>query len=145
MICQDIVGRKGAESRYAKDCQIRAVRGRPFPEAAAMLGWTDPPPIIIHAGIGTLVLGETEEFTPAPRIASKAASWLKSLSDRAQATEDEIGQRQAACRACPLRNPDTDACTACGCGLKSKIRLKAQVCPKGLWPVVIHSLSTSER
>lgn len=131
MNCKEIIRMKGAGSKYAKDCQIRLIQGRPYAEAAALIGWTDPPPIIIHAGIGTLVLGDTEEFTPAPTVGKMAKSWISSLADRASATEDQIAARTATCATCPLNA--NGSCSACGCGLAAKIRLKSQTCPKGMW------------
>lgn len=134
MICQNIVNLSGPASRYVKDCQVRAVRGKSFAEAAALLGWTDPPPIVIHAGIGTLILDETSEtFTPAPTTAQKAKSWIASLTDRTPATPEQLEQRSAACNSCNWMDPKRGVCTACGCGIKAKTALAAQKCPKGMW------------
>jgi hypothetical protein len=134
MICQDIEILKGRESKHFKDCQVRAVRGKSFAEAAALLGWTEPPPIVIHAGIGTLVLDETSEtFTPAPTTAQKAKSWIASLTDRTAATPEQLEQRGSICASCNWMDPKRSVCTACGCGIKAKTALASQKCPKGMW------------
>lgn len=132
MTCAHLIEKYGADSKYVKDCQIRAIRGLPYDQAAALIGWTDPPPIIIHAGIGTLVIGtEHQDFTPAPTTGQKAKSWLASLGDRTPATAEQIEARTAICDTCPLKI--NGACSACGCGLKAKISLANQKCPKGMW------------
>ena len=132
MDCQQVIDAKGKDSKYAKDCLIRLVRGKSFSQAAALLGWADPPPIIIHAGIGTLVIGtEHQDFTPTPTIGKMARSWIASLSDRTPATKDQIGSRTKTCDACPLNA--NGSCSMCGCGLSAKIRLANQTCPNGMW------------
>ena len=134
MICQDLIAATGQNSRYVKDCQVRAIRGKSFSEAAALIGWTDPPPIIIHAGIGTLVIGtEHQDFTPAPTIGKMAKSWLASLTDRTAATPETTAMRQALCDTCEWMEPKRRVCTACGCGTGAKVALEAQRCPKGRW------------
>lgn len=134
MDCQQVIDAKGKDSKYAKDCLIRLVRGKSFSEAAALLGWTDPPPIIIHAGIGTLVIGtEHQDFTPAPTTGQMAKSWLASLTDRTAATPETIATRQALCDTCDWMEPKRRVCTACGCGTAAKVALAAQQCPKGRW------------
>ena len=101
MICKNIIDMKGPNSKYAKDCQIRAIRGKSFSEAASLLGWTDPPPIVIQAGIGTLVLGlDSEDFTPAPTLGEKAKSYAASFLDRTPASPEEVTRRLAACASC---------------------------------------------
>lgn len=132
MICQDLIKLKGVGSKYVKDCQIRAVRGKAYLEAVNLLGWDKPPPIVIHAGIGTLVLGpDGEEFTPAPTLGQMAKSYAASFLDRTPAEPDEVSRRLAACQACTYWSKGR--CTACGCETAAKTALKSQVCPKGLW------------
>lgn len=132
--CLDIAKLKGFDHRYTKDCIIRQIRGLSYETAKQLIGWTGDPPIVIQAGIGTLVLGpDKEDFTPAPTVRQKAKSWLKSFEDRTAASEEEQVRRRTACQSCEFNNLKTDSCTACGCGLKAKTRLQAQKCPKGRW------------
>lgn len=134
MSCQKIIALKGADSKYAKDCMVRSVRGLPYYEACKVLAYTDPPPIVIHAGIGTLVLGpDGEDFTPAPTTGEKAKSWLASWGDRTPADSETAATRQALCDTCDWMEPKRMVCTACGCGTSAKVALAAQRCPKGRW------------
>ena len=134
MTCEEIARAKGPHSKYARDCQIRAVRGMPYGEAAAILGWTGAPPIVIQAGIGTLVLGpEGEDFTPAPTLGQKALGVVSALTSPGLATEEEAQRRQAICKACPQWNAAKEVCTACGCHTAAKTRLASQTCPKSMW------------
>mgnify|MGYP001595889139 FL=1 len=134
MICQDLISRKGIDSKYAKDCLVRAIRGVPYAEATALIGWTGPPPIVIQAGIGTLVLGpDSEEFTPAPSLGQKVLGVVAALASPGFATDEETERRQAICAACPQWNAERGLCTACGCHTAAKTRLASQVCPKSMW------------
>lgn len=134
MSCQWLINKYGEGHRYVKDCQVRAVRGKSFSEAAALLGWTDPPPIVIRAGIGTLVIGtEHQDFTPAPTTGQMAKSWLKSLADRTAASPETVATRQALCDTCEWMDPQRRTCAVCGCGTAAKTALAAQRCPKGRW------------
>lgn len=134
MICAELAGAKGASSKYVRDCQIRAVRGLSYPEATVLLGWVGPPPIVIQAGIGTLVLGpDGEEFTPAPTLGQKARGVIGALASPALAEPEEVARRLAICSSCPLWNAAKSTCTACGCHTGMKTRLASQTCPKGMW------------
>lgn len=134
MICQDIIAKKGLESKYAKDCLIRAIRGKAFADAAALIGWSAPPPIFIRGGIGTLILGEeSEEFTPAPTLGKMAASFAASLVDRTPASQEETERRLAICASCAHWDEVRARCSACGCFTRSKASLQAQRCPKSFW------------
>lgn len=132
MICQDLIKLKGAGSKYVKDCQIRAIQGKPYLEAVRLVGWDKPPPIVIHAGIGILVLSpDGEEFTAAPTLGQMAKSYAASFLDRTLASQEEIERRLAICQTCPYW--EKDRCTVCGCGTKTKTALRGQACPKGFW------------
>ncbi len=134
MICADLIAAKGATSKYVRDCQIRAVQGLPYLEAAALLGYTGSPPIVIQAGIGTLVLGvDSEEFTPAPTLGQKALGGLKALQDLTTASAEEAARRLDTCAVCPLWQAGSGTCGACGCFTRAKAHLAAQSCPKGMW------------
>lgn len=134
MTCQDIIQKKGLDSRYTKDCFIRLIRGKPYAEAAALVNWTGAPPIVIRAGIGTLILGpHSEDFTPAPTTGQMAKSWLSSFGDRTPASPEVAADRQALCDTCDWMEPKRKVCTACGCGTSAKVALAAQQCPKGRW------------
>jgi hypothetical protein len=134
MTCQSLIDRYGPESKYVKDCQIRAIRGISYEVATQLVGHEGPPPIVIQAGIGTLVKSPDEEsFTPAPTLLAKAAGFAQSLLDRAPASADEQARRLAICGSCPHWLAASQTCGVCGCGTRAKSGLQAQVCPKGLW------------
>lgn len=47
------------------------------------------------------------------------------------ADDDTVKQRQAICDPCEARK--LNICTACGCVLPAKVRLKESACPMELW------------
>jgi len=53
-------------------------------------------------------------------------------------TGEQIEKRRAVCMACPhLRTKPINYCSACGCPIASKTRLRASACPKGKWERVM--------
>lgn len=134
MTCQHMIIKYGLDSKYTKDCQVRAIRGLSYDTAKQMVNWEGDPPIVIQAGIGTLILGpDKEEFTPAPTLGQKAASFIKALSNRAPATPEEQERRSAICRSCPHWFSDKQTCGVCGCNTAAKTALQMQSCPKNHW------------
>jgi hypothetical protein len=49
------------------------------------------------------------------------------------ATRDEAIKRRALCDQCEVQNKATKVCTACGCYLPWKTRLKSSQCPMEIW------------
>lgn len=49
------------------------------------------------------------------------------------ATHDVVEQRRAICEPCDARNTTLNTCTACGCLLPLKTKLKESTCPMELW------------
>lgn len=134
MICSDVIAANGKDSKYTRDCQIRAISGLPYAEAAALVDHQGPPPIVIQAGIGTLILSpDHEEFTSAPTLGQKALGLLSAVASPSPATNEEASRRLAICQGCAFKAVGKDLCTACGCHLGLKARLAGQNCPKGLW------------
>lgn len=132
--CTQLAKDTGTASKYVRDCHIRAVRGLPYEDAAALLEYTGSPPIVIKAGIGTLVLGPGyEDFNPAPTLGQMALGALSALQDLTPASPEEVERRLDTCASCPLWRAGTGTCGACGCFTKAKAHLAAQACPKGHW------------
>lgn len=52
------------------------------------------------------------------------------------ADEYVVAWRREICDGCEVRNETTDICTACGCFLPAKIRMKRSECPMQLWEAV---------
>lgn len=54
-----------------------------------------------------------------------------------QASDEQIAQRLATCRACEFRGEipmvRKEFCKACGCPLASKTKFLKSTCPKGKW------------
>ena len=117
MNCQPLIDTYGPDSPYVKDCYIRAIQGVTYNVAAQLVNHEGPPPIIIQAGIGTLIKSpDSEEFTPAPTLTQKASSFAQSLLNRTPVTDEEQQRRLAICDACPHLIKATNTCGACGCG-----------------------------
>lgn len=71
-------------------------------------------------------------------VTSFSGDMLKWASAKfARATQQEIDERLATCRACDWWDPKayggTGKCRKCGCSTWAKIRLKTSSCPIGLW------------
>lgn len=49
------------------------------------------------------------------------------------ASEDVINSRLNICDSCSKKDNTKDKCTACGCKLYHKTRLKSESCPIGKW------------
>lgn len=49
------------------------------------------------------------------------------------ASPEVIVARKALCGPCEVRNITSNTCTACGCWISSKVRLKKSVCPLEKW------------
>ena len=49
------------------------------------------------------------------------------------ADQETIDNRRSICNGCEARNHTLDVCTACGCVISAKIRLKESQCPMELW------------
>lgn len=48
-------------------------------------------------------------------------------------SKEQQQERLAICSFCPLKDPEAERCTECGCWLAAKTRLKSESCPKGFW------------
>lgn len=88
------------------------------------------------------------EKPKAPSLIRKAANFTKAAvkhvaAGSPQATDEQVAQRFAICKACPMFKATGDGqgeCSKCGCGLKavgvaglSKLRWADQACPIGKW------------
>lgn len=75
---------------------------------------------------------------PLPGIATQAKNLATSLFNHAKsgfsgASQELQEQRLAICETCPFLTIDKSRCSACGCFVKSKVKMSSSTCPKGYW------------
>lgn len=57
------------------------------------------------------------------------------IGGTAEYTDKEtVNNRRKICDGCEVRNTAVDMCTACGCYLPAKLKLKLAECPLDRWP-----------
>jgi hypothetical protein len=128
MICESLTNKYGPDSKYTKDCQIRAIKDLPYEAAAQLLNYNGPPPIIIEAGIGKLYLSPTEtKWEPAVK-GQPSPPPLPADTAIAQS-------RQSVCDTCSRYESGKCQVAGCGCAGQGKPSVRFSKCPLGLWPV----------
>ncbi len=144
MNCDELIRLTGRDSKYHRDCQLRAVQSVPFSEALTILGLpADLPELVIQAGIGTLVMRPGfASFTPTPTMAQKAGGVVGAAIESASRlmSGDPVASstlvresRLVICRACPLWDVAGERCRSCGCNGTAKASLAGSRCPEGRW------------
>lgn len=87
---------------------------------------------------GLTIVGRLDRDKPQlPKASTMAGNLGKALAGYVgggmqHATADQVEQRLLVCSACPHRR--NTRCSACGCFLEAKAKMRGQDCPLGYWP-----------
>jgi hypothetical protein len=137
--CADIVAAKGASSRYAADCVVRAYQGRHLADLCRDAGMPcdEATVVTIAAGIGILRMTWTgNQFTSGGSV--RANIRMQSVQPEASpqplpASDDLRIARLGVCRACSHLASDRCAVAGCACAGLGQPANRFSRCPIGKW------------